>query len=132
MRIDTPSIREDDFPVDLNPGYGNPWGDIILSEDGRTRLQWVHEDDCDRLIKGAAELKQQIIESRARAASPHGTRHLHKGTCQLCGKPEADELHAEPEPARDQPASADAATVLAKSIATGTPVTVTEDEQVPA
>jgi hypothetical protein len=96
MRIDTPSIREDDLPVDLNPGYGKPWGDIILSKDGRTRLQWVHEDDCDRLIKAAAELKNQIIDSRARAAAPHGRRHLHEGRCQLCGKPEDDGLHAEP------------------------------------
>lgn len=95
MRIDTPNLRADDFKVDLNPGYGNPWGDIILTDDGRTRLQWVHEDDCDRLIKAAAELKSQIIDSRTRAAAPHGRKHLHEGRCQLCGKPEADELHAE-------------------------------------
>jgi hypothetical protein len=96
MRIDTPSLRADGFKVDLNPGYGKPWGDILLTEDGCTRLQWVHEDDCDQIIKAAAELKSQIIDSRTRAAVPHGRGHLFKDRCQLCGKPEDDELHAEP------------------------------------
>jgi len=98
VRIDTPSLRADGFKVEFNTGYGNPWGDILLTDDGRTRLQWVSEDDCDQIIKAAAELKSQIIDSRTWAAMPHGRGRLFKGRCQLCGKPEDDELHAEPAP----------------------------------
>ena len=97
MQLEIPDAREDgDFAVHLNPGSGDPFGHIELTKDGRVRLRWLREDDCDRLIRAAADLKDKLIKSRNAAGFPHSAR-LYEGHCQLCGKPEDDELHAEPE-----------------------------------
>lgn len=101
MRIESPDPKprsEGDYRIYFSNGYGNPTGDIYLDEQHTLRLSWLDEGDCDRLIKAAAEIKQRIITARAEMSAPHGTRHLYHGTCQLCGKPEDDELHAEAKP----------------------------------
>ena len=99
MRLDTPTLKpieDGDYHADVTKGYGNPTGDIWLDEKGSYRLQWLDAADCDRLIKAAAEIKSKVLAYRAEMEAPHGRRHIYKGTCQLCGKPEDDELHAEP------------------------------------
>lgn len=98
MQLDLPSFQQKDGELDtyVDIGYGRPHGVIRLSDDAR--LRYVYEDDCDRLIKAAAAIKEGIRASRAKAAQPHGSKHFWQGTCQLCGKPEDDELHAEPCP----------------------------------
>jgi hypothetical protein len=75
-------------------GYGTPHGEIWLDEAGSFRLDYLSEDDCDRLIRAASEIKPKVAAFRAEMAAPHGRRHLWKGRCQLCGKPEDDALHA--------------------------------------
>ena len=99
MRIDRrePKPRSDgDYQVDVTKGYGEPTGDIILDEDGDLRLQWLNEADCDRLIKAASAVKEQVARYRAMMVAPHGCGHVYKGTCQLCGKPEdGNPLHGE-------------------------------------
>jgi len=97
MRIDSPDPRpreSGDYATRFNIGYGKPNGDILLDEDGTLKLEHLDADDCDRLIKAATEIKSQVLTSQARMAAPHGRGHLHKGTCQLCGRPESYELHA--------------------------------------
>jgi hypothetical protein len=97
MRIDTPQPTprsEGDYRVDPTSGYGEPWADIWLDEKGDLRLQYLKADDCDRLIRAAVDAKAAILGYQAQAAAWHGTARIHQGQCQLCGKPEADELHA--------------------------------------
>lgn len=98
MRVQQPDPKPretGDYEIYFGTGYGRPTGDIYLDEKRELRLNWLDEGDCDRLIKAAAEIKSRIIIARAEMAAPHGRRHVHQGTCQLCGKPEDDELHAE-------------------------------------
>lgn len=97
MRIEKPDPKprsEGDYETYVGNGYGNPTGDIYLDEQRTLRLNWLDEGDCDRLIKAAAAIKQRIIIARAEMTAPHGTRYVYQGRCQLCGKPEDDELHA--------------------------------------
>jgi hypothetical protein len=101
MRIDTPNLQapeSGEYRVRIGKGYGDPRGSIILDETHHVELENVRLEDCDRLIKAAAEIKAGILGYRAEMAAPHGRAHVHEGTCQLCGKPEDDELHAEPAP----------------------------------
>jgi hypothetical protein len=169
MRIESPQpkpIAEGDYYVHVTKGYGDPDAEIWLDEKGELRLNYVSLEDCDRLIKAACEAKEKIARYRAELATPHGRKHLYQGRCQLCGKPEDDELHAEPVitcsertcdakhpetgdwcvlegphaqhsdtygqtwPNHGYAATseAEASALLAESIATGTPVLVTEDE----
>jgi hypothetical protein len=102
MRIDTPDPRpreSGDYEFHVTIGYGDPRGDIYLDADGKLRLMDIRPDDCDRLIKAIVEVKSKVLAYRAEMAAPHGRRYLYQGTCQLCGKPEADALHAEAVPA---------------------------------
>lgn len=97
MRIDSPrpAPREaGDYKTSVTIGYGDPRGDIHLDEAGALRLSDVRPEDCDRLIKAAAEIKSRVLAHRAEMAAPHGRRYVYQGTCQLCGKPEDDALHA--------------------------------------
>lgn len=96
MRIRTsPTPRtEGDYRVEITPGYGDPNGDIWLDEKGELRLQYLNEDDCARLIHAATEIREKIAEIRAQMAAPHGRMRIYQGTCQLCGKPEDHEDHA--------------------------------------
>jgi hypothetical protein len=101
MRIDTPNLQppaSGDYQARISKGYGDPRGRIFLDEQRGTELENVRLEDCDRLIKAAAEIKAGILAYRAEMAAPHGRKHVHEGTCQLCGKPEDDALHADPEP----------------------------------
>jgi len=114
MRIDTPTpklVTDGDYRIWHAGGYGDPNGEIILDEDGAWRLENLNEADCDRLIKAAVEIKSHLVTYRAQMAAPHGRRHLYKGTCQLCGKPEDDALHADPVPV-PAPLTADEIAVL--------------------
>ncbi len=123
MRIQAPDPRpreSGDYETYFTIGYGDPRGDIILDEDGTLRLDDVRPDDCDRLIRAAGEIKEQVLTRRAEMAAPHGSRYLHKGTCQLCGKPEDDSLHADPVVVTEARFSiTPEAAALAESIATG-------------
>lgn len=99
MRIDRPDPRprkDGEYYTHVGKGYGDPTGEIWLDDKGDLRLQYIHLDDCDRLIKAAAAVKEQLTRQRAEMSAPHGRRHFYHGECQLCGKPEDDELHAEP------------------------------------
>jgi hypothetical protein len=100
MRLDTPDARKTgDYEVFVSRlQYGDPEARIILDDNAGLVLHRVTLDDCDRLIKAAAAAKQQIIAVLEEMGYAHGRAHLHEGTCQLCGKPEADELHAEAAP----------------------------------
>jgi hypothetical protein len=98
MRIVTPSPgpRESgEYGTWVTIGYGDPAGIIHLAENGTLDLRDVHADDCDRLIRAASRVKAEILRYQAQMAAPHGRRYIYEGTCQLCGKPEDDELHAE-------------------------------------
>jgi len=99
VRIESPdpSPRDSgDYETWIAKSYGDPRGTITLDEKGDLVMRAVRIDDCDRLIKAACEIKRKLTAYRAEMAAPHGRAHLHKGTCQLCGKPEDDELHADP------------------------------------
>jgi hypothetical protein len=98
MNLDLPYLgHEGDLAVTVNPGKGSPWATIYLNEDSSVSLQWLTEGDCDQLIKAAADAKQQVLDARAKAAAPHKPWMSIPDTgCLHCGKPEADELHAEP------------------------------------
>jgi hypothetical protein len=101
MRIEIPKPqprKDGEFTFYVTEGYGEPHGTIWLDEAQALRLDYVTAEDCDRLIRAAAEVKQQVLSYAAKAAVPHGKRSVYQGTCQLCGKPEDDELHAEPAP----------------------------------
>lgn len=160
MQLNLPSFQQkSELDTEVDIGYGKPTGTIRLDDDSRTTLRWVSEEDCDRLIKAAVAIKEGIRASRAKAAAPHGRRNIYEGTCQLCGKPEGDELHAETAPTILQcgcevelpplppvtpvlcplhghtgtcpePASPGAVAELAGSIEAGTPLAVT-GERVP-
>jgi hypothetical protein len=98
MRIDTPNPRprkDGEYRTYAGLGYGEPNGEIWLDEKGDLRLQNVAVADCDRLIKAAAAIKEELLVQHARMAAPHGRTNIYEGTCQLCGKPEDDELHDE-------------------------------------
>ena len=102
MRLDQRTIypiTEGDYRIWHAGGYGKPNGEIWLDEEGDLRLGSLSVEDCDRLIKAATEIKSKVLAYRAEMKAPHGRAHLYKGTCQLCGKPEDDGLHAEPESA---------------------------------
>lgn len=101
MRIDIPhpQPRESgDYQFYVVSGYGDPHGTIWLDETQCLTLSCLTAEDCDRLIRAADQVKDQILGYTAEMTVPHGTKHLYKGTCQLCGKPEDDGLHAEPAP----------------------------------
>jgi hypothetical protein len=99
IEIPKPQVREDgEYAAMVTKGYGDPHGTIALDDKWEVVLDYVSAEDCDALIRAAAEIKEKVLAYRAEMAAPHGTRHLYKGRCQLCGKPEDDELHAEPEP----------------------------------
>lgn len=98
MKINTraPEPRGDgDYYTRAQGGYGDPHGEIWLDEAGSFRLDYLSEDDCDRLIRAAAEIKPQVAALRARMTAPHGRDNVYKGTCQLCGQPGDDALHAD-------------------------------------
>lgn len=102
MRIEIPKPqprKDGEFMFYVTVGYGEPHGTIWLDEAQSLVLDYVDAEDCDRIIRAVAEVKSQVLEYRAQAAVPHGKNRVYHGTCQLCGKPEGDELHAEPEPA---------------------------------
>lgn len=104
MRIQKPDPKprdDGDYRVDPTPGYGKPTTDIWLDEKGELRLLWLSESDCERLIRAAAKGLEDIRRYAAQMAAPHGRNHIYQGTCQLCGKPEDDDLHADPAPARE-------------------------------
>lgn len=95
LRIPRPEPRRDgDYRTYTSIGYGRPCGTIHLAEGHALDLADVEVEDCDRLIRAATEVREQLLGYLAKAAAPHGRDNLHKGTCQLCGKPEDDDLHA--------------------------------------
>jgi hypothetical protein len=96
IRTPSPQPRKDgDYKTYVSIGYGDPYGIIHLAEGDALDLDDVRVEDCDRLIRAAAEVKEKLLRYHARAAAPHGRNNLYQGTCQLCGKPEGDTLHAE-------------------------------------
>jgi len=142
LNIPRPAPSKDgDYRTFVNIGYGNPYAVIHLAEGGSLDLTGVQVEDCDRLIRAAAKVKEELLGFQAEAAAPHGRDNLYHGTCQLCGKPEADELHAEPAPVpsgtggvlfpagapEPEPASPEEVAALAASITAGTYVVVTDD-----
>lgn len=116
-------VSDGDYGTLVTQGYGQPVAVIHLAEGHALDLRSLTADDCDRLIRAAARVKGQILDLQARAAAPHGRGNVYMGTCQLCGKPEADELHAEP-----VSTEAAEAAVLAESIRTGAPLLVDDDD----
>jgi hypothetical protein len=102
MRITRPNPepREDGDYCSFTNGvaYGKPYGSIKLDDAGHLRLDDITLDDARRLAKAAMRIEQELTAAHARMKAPHGGEHFYQGTCQLCGKPEDDELHAEPEP----------------------------------
>lgn len=97
IEIPRPAPRETgDYGVWVTPGYGDPRGTIHLAENGILDLRDLSADDCDRLIRAACKAREEILRYQAEMAAPHGRKRVYQGTCQLCGKPEDDELHAEP------------------------------------
>ena len=84
-----------DFFTYTSGAYGKPYGSIRLDESGQLRLDGITLDDARRLAKAALQIEQELTALHARMAAPHGSDDFYKGTCQLCGKPESDEIHAE-------------------------------------
>ena len=100
MRISSPDPKpreSGDYDFYVTPGYGAPTADIYLDEKHDLALRWINLEDCERLIKAVALAADKLRVYRAQMAALHGRGRLYEGTCQLCGKPEDDELHAEPE-----------------------------------
>lgn len=98
MEVRTPRpspIEDGDYKTYTDAGYGNAYGTIHLAEGYGLDLADVHVEDCDRLIRAASKVREQLLGFQAEAAAPHGRKHLWHSTCQLCGKPEGDGLHAE-------------------------------------
>lgn len=132
MRIDTPDpelCEEGDYGLLVMKGYGNPRAIITLDKKGDLELREVRLDDCDRLIRAATQAREKIAAYRAEMEAPHGRTHLHKGTCQLCGKPDADELHAEPKPLVISESTIEQARLVAEDIEAGTWPPKPEPEQ---
>ena len=112
--------------------YGEPYAMIYLDEAADLRLDGITLDDARRLAKAAVQAEQELSAAHARMTAPHGSDHFHKGTCQLCGKPEADELHAVRAEWADEPAGGpEVAGRLYDAIVNGTPVVVYADEPEP-
>jgi hypothetical protein len=86
-----------DYTVELNPGRGNPFAQITLDEDGLLALNMLSVDDCDRMIKAAAEAKALLIEHAHDKDKPHEYRAVRGEVCLVCGKPE-DEHGQHPYP----------------------------------
>jgi hypothetical protein len=76
--------------------YGRPYGEITLDEGGALTLGGIALDDARRLAAAATRVEQELASAHARMTAPHGRRYVYEGTCQLCGKPEDDGLHADP------------------------------------
>jgi hypothetical protein len=76
--------------------YGAPYGVIYLDEGRALALQGITLDDARRLAVAAARVERQLAAAHAQMAASHGRGYIYEGTCQLCGKPEGDGLHAEP------------------------------------
>jgi hypothetical protein len=152
MRIEIPypqPRKDGDYRFYVNPAYGEPTGTIWLGEGHALTLSYVTAEDCDRLIRAAAEVKQKVMAYTAEMSAPHGRKNIYQGDCQLCGKPEDDELHADPAPAtlvvstkpeaapkcracENEPATEDGfceacapAALLAAAIASGAPLLAT-------
>ena len=98
-RPDPQPRTEGNYDVYVNGiAYGKPYASIKLSEDNQLRLDDITLGDALRLAAASAQVAAELTAAHARLGAPHGGDHFWKGTCQLCGKPEDDELHAEPEP----------------------------------
>lgn len=101
MRITQPEPRPrdtGDYHVYVSAvAYGKPYAKIYLDEGNDLALADITLDDARRLAKAAARIEQELAAAEARMKAPHGREHFYQGTCQLCGKPEDDELHDEPE-----------------------------------
>ena len=115
MRIKSPDPQPRDdgeFHVYVNgQAYGKPYGIIYLDEGKALALRDITLSDARRLAAAVARVERELAAACAEMAAPHGRGHLYEGTCQLCGKPEDDGLHAE-EPAVNHRLSADGAQVL--------------------
>lgn len=101
MRIDQPDPhpREDgDYDTYTTGGYGQPNATIFLDEERKLRLGHVTLADCERLMAALAKILPELVRYNYLLTVAHGRGDIYKGTCQLCGKPEDDELHAEPKP----------------------------------
>lgn len=96
LNIPHPQPRENgDYKAWTSISYGNPYGIIHLAEGNGLDLRDIKIEDCDRLIKAAQKIRTELAGHLAKAAVPHGRDNLYQGTCQLCGKPADDELHAD-------------------------------------
>lgn len=73
--------------------YGKPYGVIKLDEGNALKLEDITLDDARRLAKAAQQIERELAAAHARMTAPHGGEHFYHGTCQLCGKPEDDEIH---------------------------------------
>jgi len=100
MRIQAPNPQprgDGEYSTYVNGvAYGRPYGEITLDEGGALTLGDITLADARRLAAAAARVERELASVHARMTAPHGRRNIHKGTCQLCGKPENDGLHAEP------------------------------------
>lgn len=124
MEVRTPRpspIGDGDYKTYTDAAYGNPYGTIHLADGYALDLADVHVEDCDRLIRAVSTVREQLLRFQAQAAAPHGRKHLWHGTCQLCGRPEDDELHAEA-------ASAEAMDALVAAWPPVPAITITDDE----
>jgi hypothetical protein len=93
-----PQPRESgDYKTYVNGvAYGKPYAKIYLDEDETLVLGGITLDDARRLAAAATRVEQELAAAHARMAAPHGRDDFYNGTCQLCGKPEDDGLHADP------------------------------------
>lgn len=102
MEITRPEPRprsEGDYDVYVSAvAYGKPYAKIYLDDAKHLAIADIRLEDARRLAKAAAQIEQELSAAHARMTAPHGSEHFYQGTCQLCGKPENDRLHAEPEP----------------------------------
>lgn len=103
MRITQPEPKPRDtgdyFTYVSGVAYGKPYAKIYLDEGKDLSLADITLDDARRLARAATQIEQELTAAHARMTAPHGSEHFYQGTCQLCGKPEDDELHAEAETA---------------------------------
>lgn len=120
MRVHVPSPKprdSGDFEIRVNPGEGNrePFAIIALDERSQAEICLDDLDDARRLVRASVDALHRLEASVK--GEPHQFDPDDFQYCTGCGQARGAAIHAEPAPA-------EAAAVLAASIADGTPVVV--------
>jgi hypothetical protein len=96
----SPRIDEGELPVTMNPGSGDPFGNVYLGRGyNGADITIESDEDADRIIRAMVKVKAM----RAQLGKPHPfTSSIDTGPqgghCDLCGMLDDSPDHAEPGP----------------------------------